>query len=280
MANNNLRMIIKNEIDASSIAVVPAAVATLPVTNLQDPTRARVWRSPNATDQVLTGDFSAATHCSGLALLRHNLTSAAQWKLELFDGAGQTGTTVYNSGLIAALDAKSLGELDWGVEPLGASVFTGWALAFSNLWFDTAAALSWRLTISDNTNPDGYIEASRLFMGRYLSPSTNMSYGVDVRWDEDTKQESTDGGTLRSDASDPYRLLTFSLNWINEIDRPAFMEAMRKTGRRKDFFISCYPMQGGQLERDYAMAAKITRMPNMPHNRHRNYQMNFLMREA
>lgn len=278
--SNKLRIILENEGDTSSIAVSPAAVATLPETNLQDSTRARVWRSPSTADQTLTGDFPGIRYCSGLALMRHNLTSAAQWRFELFVGAGQTGTKIYDSGLISALRAKTLGELDWGVDPLGATIFTGWALAFSDLWFTPVAARSWRLTISDNSNADGYIEASRLFMGRYLSPSVNASMGIDMRWDEDTKQEATDGGTLRSDASAPYRRLSFSLSWLNGVDHPQFMEAMRKTGKRKDFFISCYPEQGGQLERDFAMVAKLTIMPRMPHNRHNNYQMNFSMRES
>lgn len=164
----------------------------------------------------------------------------------------------YDSWWTLANPPKSLGELDWGIDPLGASIFTGWGKVFSQMWFDAKRGRSFTLTVRDPGNPDGYWDASRLVMGPAVSPVYNIMYGIDLKWADNSTQSRTGGGSLRTDlaAEGSYRTVTFNMDRLESGDRAKFTDIQRKIGLRKDFFVSLCPGVGGAEERDYAMMAK------------------------
>lgn len=265
-----MRIITPNDADAATLTASPAVVATLPVTNLQTSERARVARTTSTADQDIKGTWSAAKVISAVALNRHNLSSSSTWRVRLYQDAAWT-TLVYDSGAVTAVPPKALGDLEWGVDPLGASLFDDWSHAFSQMWFDPTVARSFIVTLSDAANADGYMEASRLFVGRYLQPSVNAEYGMRLGWQESTLQERTDGGTLRSDGVAPYRRLQFRLGWLSTSDRPKFLEWARRDGRRNDFWIAAFPGDATSLERDHAMSGKLVAAPDISHNLVNNF---------
>lgn len=277
----NLRLITQNAADAAALSAVPAAAATLPVTNLQDQTRERVWRSTSNADQTIKGDFPGLTYISAMALMRHNLTPNATLRLKLFDGFGQTGTVLYDSGDVTIGQDKGYGNNVYGIDPYGGSnLFTGWAFAFTTLWFATQYAQSFSLVMSDAANPDGYLQASRLVLGTYFEPAWNMSYGIKLSWVEDSKQSRTDGGSLRTDGTDPYRRWSYSLAALSDAERSQLLEVIRKNGLRKDMFLSCFPEAGGTKERDYAGLAKAVQIPELNHSAPLNFETELVMEEA
>lgn len=279
MTTANIRIITPNDADAATLTASPAMVASLPVTNLQDISRARVARTTSTVAQTIKGTWNAVKVISALALMRHNLTSASTWGLQLYSDAAWA-TLAFDSGTVNAVPAKSLGDLEWGVDPLGASLFTGWALAFSSMWFGAIRAQSFVLTIADASNPAGYLEATRLFIGRYLQPTYNFSWGIKLIWKEDTTQERTEGGTLRSDGFDPYRRMAFKLDQLTASDRPKFLEWARKDGLRNDVFISAYPGDGTSLERDHSMAAKLVASAEISRGSVNAFDSEYVVEEA
>lgn len=260
MSVGNIRIITPNDADDATLSASPALETTLPVANLQDPSRSLVARSTSTATQDIKGTWSAAKMISACAITRHNLTSEGTWRVRLYSDAAWT-TQVYDSGNVVAAPAKALGDIEWGVDPLGASMFTGWDHTFSTMWFAAVAAQSFKITLIDAGNPDGYFEASRLFIGRYLEPEINFEWDYGLEWREDTTQERTAGGTLRSDAQEPYRRLTFTLSDLSDSDRPKFTDWARKTGMRTDVFVSLFPEDATQKERDHAMACKMAEPP-------------------
>lgn len=275
----NLRIITPNDCDIATLTASPSLVTTLPVTNLQSPSRALVARSTSTSAQDIKGTWSASRIISAAALVRHNLTSSATWQLRLYSDAAWT-TLIYDSGAVVACKPKALGDLEWGVDPLGASLFTDWDHAFSSMWFAPVAARSFVITLTDTTNADGYVQASRLFIGRYLEPQINFDYGFRLQWLENTRQERTDGGTLRSDAQDPYRRMSFRLAALSTSDRPKFMEWARRDGLRNDVFISAFPENGSALERDHAMAGKLVASPEVAGDFVNNFTGEYVVEEA
>lgn len=276
---SNMRIIAVNDADAATITASPDMTGGLPVTHLQNPTRARMARTTSLADQdiLLTWDYTRIiTSC---AMLRHNLTSSATWRLRLYSDAAWTDE-VYDSGESSAIESKSLDELDWGVDPLGMSIFTGWPVAFSTLYLAAHGAMSAKITLHDPTNPDGYMQASRLFMGAHFEPAYNPSYGLTLGWDEDTKNTRTAGGSLRSDPTDKWRVMNFDLDAIVPEDRQKVMEIFRELGINKDFFISMFPSRGGMLERDYTLQAKMARSGTMALPKHRLYSTKIQLEEV
>lgn len=250
-----MRMITVNEGDAATITAIPAAVATMPPSNLQSPFRTKM-RCTTLTNQVIKLVWTSARIFSGLALLRHNLTSQATWQVKVWADTAAT-VLVWDSGVQQTNPPKALGDLQWGIEPLGASVFTNWAYAFSTLWFAPVAGQAITISLTDSANPDGFLQASRLFVGNYIEPIDGPSLGLKLKWTEATRQSRTDGGSLRSDAAEPFRVLALNLDWLTDIERPKFLEVGRLVGLRKDIFLSIYPGMGGALERDNTMQCKF-----------------------
>lgn len=254
--SNNLRLIAVNEFDSATVAVSPAAASGLPVTNLQDSKRARVWRSTDTDDQVITGNFSDAVPIDGVVLWRHNLSQAATWRIELFENTNQADE-LYDSGDLDAYDILTLGELDFGADPLGLSVFDGWDWAFSVHWLALISPRSYRLTLKDADNPDGYLQAARLVMGRGLQPEVNASWGASLAWVDESKHQRMAGGSLHVEQVENYRRLECALEWLNDAERRQFTEAQRRTGKRGEVFVSLYPNAGGAKERDHSLVGRM-----------------------
>ena len=276
----NIRLIYDNAADRATLAASPALVTTLPVGNLQDPSRGKPARTTSTADQVITGDFPGIELIGGMAITRHNLSSSAQLRLELFASTGLGGALLFDSALFNAIPAFGWGEFGWGAAGWGGSVFDDWPDRFSTLYFVAVLARSFRLTIKDAANPAGYMQIGRLFLGPYFEPSENMSYGLNCAPVEDSKQTRTDGGTLRTDPSGSYRRWSFSLDALPAEERVVITEIMRKQGKRKDMFLNCFPGVGGVKERDYAGAVKLTKLPDVPHDYYNNWRAALEFEEA
>lgn len=277
----NFRLIAPNAFDVATLTDSPAMVATLPVGNLQDAARARVARSNGLpVTQYVSGDWAASQACSGFVLWRHNLTGAATLRLKLWAGVGKTGTLLYDSGDVAIGDIIPWGEFTWGVDTWGAWLFQDWPVAATIIWFASVSALSFEIAISDPANTAGYIQASRIYLGQYFSPDQNFSFGGKLRWEDDSTQERTEGGSLRTDTREPYRVARISLDELSEIERASLSEILRINGKTSDIFFCAYPEDAGTKGRDYSFAAKIIQMPDMTCNRPLNYQSELVLAEA
>lgn len=277
---SNLRLVAVNQVDSATLGASPSMSSTLPVTNLQDTRRAKVARTTSTADQTITGNFAAAVVCSAAALWRHNLTSAGTWRIELYSDDDQTGTKVYDSGDTLAYTAKCLGDLDWGTDPLGASVFTGWSFLYSILWFSPVPAKSFRLTLKDASNPAGYMEASRLVIGVHLEPAANMEYGCELGWKDDSRQVRMDGGSLHVESVEVYRTAAFELGWLADTERAKWLEIARKTGKRGEVLLSLYPTVGGAKERDHTFLGRLSATEPLNHHRPQFYQQKMSIVES
>ena len=256
-------------------------VATLPVANLQDSARARVARSVGLpAAQYIRGDWSESTACSGFVLWRHNLTGAATLRLKLWAGAGQTGTLLYDSGAVSIGDIIPYGEYVYGVDTYGAWLFQKWLVACTVLWFESVSALSFELAVSDPANTAGYIEAARIYLGQYFEPQTNISYGYKLRWEDESAQERTDGGSLRTDTREPYRVFSINMSKLTEAERAALSEIYRINGKSKDLFFTGHPEDTGTKGRDYSAAVKIIQMPDLTGDLPLNFNSELVLAEA
>ena len=279
MTTPNTRILVENDADTATLSASPALVTTLPVTNLQETSRYKVARTTSAASQDIKGEWAANRCLSCCTLYRHNLTSTGTVRLQLYSGAAQSGSVLYDSGAVVAHPIKALGDMDLVYDPLQTSVFTGWDWAFTTLWFDAIWCRSFKLTLADASNPAGYFQAARLVLGRHLEPLYNMSYGVEMGWDENTKLSRTDGGSLRSESTENFRRIKFSLDHLTDGNRARVVELTRVLGKRKDFFVSCFPGANGAKERDHSMVAKFSNIPTLIHPIFGEYAAQFNVEE-
>jgi hypothetical protein len=172
----------------SDAAVLGASsqVATLPIGNLQNYQPKKKWRSAGTTEWV-TIDMGAAVACNALAVVGHNFTSAATFRLRgAASAAAVTASPVYDSGNVNVWPA--------GVMPTVTNwpQFTAW-LASANV----TALRYWRIDFIDPANPAGFLQAGRLVLGVNWRPSINFDVsGTPVAFDQNDVQTITDYGEI------------------------------------------------------------------------------------
>lgn len=280
---NRLRMLIDNLWDVAIPSIeTGGAVASLPLSNSQTYGRSKTSAiTPDgAGNSVIEFDCPFLSLASGIVLYRHWLSDVAQWRVELFDELGQTGNMVYDSTLTDCTLTKTLGDLDWLVDPLVSSVFDGWPHKFSQLWFPGVFFQSGRITIIDEDARDGLHEFDRIYLGQAFSPTYNFSYGHSHQWLSTAEQRKTAAGSTFSAARQRYRQIEFSLDFLNAQERPVLSEAFRQVGLSKDFFISMFPEQGGKEEIEYAMSCKFLDNPAITGQFFNNYSTPIKVQEA
>lgn len=254
-----MRIIADNAADRAVLSASPADNIMSPVQYLQTQYREEMARALVGAPTVLTLTWSRPTPLSACVLYRSNLSNAATWRVQVFSDAGAT-VQIYDSGTQNASMLKTLGQLDWGVDPLGASFYDNWGYTVSVLWFAAVTGLSAKVTIDDPNNPLGLWQASRLFMGLYHETTYAPSEGAQMSWQETTTVERTEGGTLRSEAGESFRTLSLTLAMLPESDRRRLSDAFRSVGMRGDEFVSVFPDALDASTRDHQMQAKLVRL--------------------
>ncbi len=268
----NLRIISTNDSDTATLSSSDF-VGTLPVTNLQVEGRARVARTTNATgNKTINGSWSSAKIVSAVVLYGCNFTSLATIRVQAWDGANQTGTQVYDSGVIPALDSLGWGEFIWGVDAWGASVFSNWSSAYSVLWLpQSVGAQSFSITVADAANPAGYIQIKRLLIGAYFEPLINADYGMQLCWQDNSIQTRTMAGSIRTDIKEKFRMLNGNLSGLSSGERATFFDMSRAVGLSSEIFVSAFPQSGGANERDHSMLCKFDKLPAITQTQYTRY---------
>lgn len=250
--------------DFAGITSTPAAVSTLPIGNLLLPTRARRTRWLD-TSVTLTWHWVGGRIIDSIAAIRGNWSSSATWQVRLFADAERT-ELLFDSGEHPVYPRLAWGDIVWGFDPIGRSVYDGWPLKFGVFQFSPVLAAAGELIFTDPDNTDGFIDMSRLIVGQSWSPSHNAD-SISVAWLDDAKQTRTSGGSLVTvSAIEPYRSAELGYSSLIDSDRAAFSELARRLGGREDCFILCWDgATSTALLRDGALHAKFVTPPKAIH---------------
>ena len=186
-----------NQIDTSTLSG-GSWNASYPLTNLQTRQFALQARSSNAltTSTKLILDCGAIQRIGVCALVNHNLTTVATVRLEGSNNSGFSSLE-YDSGALTVYD------------------HTDYAFSFVQ-----AEARYWRISISDTSNPDGYIAIGRVFLGWRFQPAINIAYSPSLSVESLTVVQETLGGQEYFDLRPNRRIWTGS--WDAMTDSEAY----------------------------------------------------------
>lgn len=210
--------------------------------NLQDRQLSLVARSVDAltTSTVVRFAYAATRSFRCFALVNHNLSEAAQWRIKVGTTAG--GAEVYDSGWIDCWQmAFDLGLMPWGTAGLWRHIdgdeFVGHDRAIVHVapagWYDGTHV---QIEIDDTTNADGFVQIGRVFLGGGIQPAYNMSYGMSEGWVDRTEVQTTPGGAEFFQNRRPHRVATFSLDWLSAEEFKRFYEMQRLLGISGEVF--------------------------------------------
>ena len=234
-----------NRTDASTLSG-GAWVATLPLSNLKVRTLGRVARSVDLSlsSTQFDIDLGSSKNIGLVGVVNHNFSFTASYRLR-GSNVSDFSTIVFDSG-VGFSDVWQIvypfGTLEWEDDNWWSGKYTpdeidGYTPTLPIVLPSAKLARYWRLEISDATNPAGYVQLGRLFIGPVWQPEVNMSYGASLGLETDTGVQKARSGAEYFDRRMPYRVQKFSLDWMSQDE--AFsraFEMQRRAGIDQEIF--------------------------------------------
>jgi len=246
----NLRIVSNNLADTGTLSGTTGA-GTLVLANLRKDAKSLVWRV-SATTATITLILPTSQLIRFVGLAFTNLTANATMSVS---GAG---STVSAQACVPAVYPK---PFDWGTAANGANTFTYGGGNFARLYFAGGSTTSITITINDPSNPDGYIEASRLIVGDYWEPTYNVDIGASANVVDQSTNNRSDAGDLITDRGSRHRTMTVALSTLTAADRSTLYKILNGNGMSRAMFASVYPQSAdGDLERDHQMYCKLSEL--------------------
>ena len=282
MAQNNLRIIYQNLIDSATIIASSTAGVTS-TANLAKDTKSLVWRSQTSSTTSVKANLvvtTASTIVGGVMLPFCNLTSLAKIRVRGYVGAvptlggtidipttTATGTLIFDSGNIDAAPYQILGMWEWGALPLGVNSYSYGGGTYGRVWIPAQAACTSLLIEITDTNPDRYIELSRLVIGPYWSPKYNTSFGLSSSSKDLSTHERSESGDLITIRGARFRSMQFDLQWLTPQDRLQFTRILKGNGMPKALFISIFPdnIEDWDKEQTHQIYGKLSQLNDLQH---------------
>jgi hypothetical protein len=262
MAQNNLRIIYDNVIDSATLTATSAA-AGLPVTNLQLEQKGFVWRA-TSTSATITAVWDTSKTLNSVVLPFCNLTASATINIKVYTNAADVTPALDVTASAGAYVTTDL----WGgsAAPSGVNAYSFGGGSYARRWFSTVTGKKLEITISDSTNPSGYIEASRIVCGQYWAPVYNTSFGVTIGYIDNSIQSRTEAGNLVTSTNAMHRTLAFNLDFLTDADRVRLLSILRGNGIRKPLFVSVFPEDADiAKEQNYQIYGKMTNLNQINH---------------
>jgi hypothetical protein len=238
-----IRFLYDNVFD-SGVLFASSAVPTLPVRYLQDIQRSKPWRASGCANEYVDVQLPTPTWCNALVVDRHNLTPDGIITIQA--GVSQGDNSLLDLSLESWEPIVGWGEFDWGDRRFD---WMGWPAredirgrAMRWFYFDGAPATWWRIGFQDPTNPKGFVQAGRIFLGCYWSPAVNFFWPYKIYPVDPSITDYSLGGNPRGNELDQY--------WMGELpfERVAnqdvwwgFQDLFQLVGTKKDFYLDPHP---------------------------------------
>lgn len=284
----NLRVVHNNLIDVASTTITASSTASAAtiVANLKTDPKSVVWRSGTSSTIATKANLlivpTSITVVGALILAFTNLSAEATLRLRGFIGTAPTltgtvdvpvvsvgsATTVFDTGYVVGNPPQGLGNWEFGDSIFGPNAQES-RRGYSKVWVpqtQQAPCTSMVLEIVDPYNTNQYIEASRLIVGTYWSPTYNTSYGVTTSIVDMSSNERTESGDLVTSNGAYYSKLSFDLKYMDKKDRTTFNSIIRSKGMRKPVFISIFPEDADTgKDQVYQIYGKLSQLYGIEH---------------
>lgn len=178
-----------------------------------------------AASSVIDCDLGGSQPIGVVALVAHNLTSVATVRVQGAENSGHS-PDIYDSGAVAL----SAGATHIQV-------------------FPQQLARYWRISISDTSNPAGYIAIGRVFIGARFSPAYGMSFGASFGVESRTEVSQALSGHEVFMRAPTRRVMSGKFEFMSNAERSKMIEIMSTHGISEEFvFVLDDADPGGALD--------------------------------
>ncbi|CAA0103621.1 hypothetical protein [Zhongshania aliphaticivorans] len=199
-----------------------------------DRIKARVLKDRAITTD-LTCQFTATLDTDRpvgvVALISHNLSVDAQWRVRIYDAAD---ALLEDSGLVDVwLPVFSTSELAWEDSNFWSGKPTNEDRARFTPQAIYLAGKNWYvkkivIDLVDEANTDGFIQIGRMFLSNVFQPTYNFAYGIRWGLNDPTEIDKTLDQTEYFDEQPQTREVTIAFDWISEAEAFSRFFRMRR----------------------------------------------------
>lgn len=240
-----------NRIDEATLS--GGSWPTLMLTNLQDRRLSRVARSASVLEAatLIDIDLGSVRALRAVALINHNLTADATWRVTVGSSAG--GADVYDTGWQGAWAMTFDSEMiEWEADNWWGGIADSDYLRHP--WIVCAPMFAYysgryvRIEISDTANPDSYVQIGRVFVGGGFVPRYNANVNIAEGWNDGTTITTGPSGVEFIDEQRRSRFARFSLPRLELEDFKRVFELQRRLGIGSEvlFLPNTYSLQDAQ----------------------------------
>lgn len=258
---DNVRLISSNAAKRASSITASTTAGTLTADRLKLGVKSKVWRSTVSTATTLTITLATPELLDCIALAFTNLTAAGMMHVQGYATTG-SATAVVDVTRFALVPPSSGNGAE--SQPTGVNAFSNGGASQGVCWFSATYLQKVVITLTDPTNPAGYIEASCLVMGASWSPRLNAYWGAGVVLKDTTKNERSQSGNLRSDRGTVAKSVSFDLKNLSSTERTKVWGVMLANGLFNPLFVSLYPMSTDPYEEQiHQVYGKLTQQTKL-----------------
>lgn len=236
-----------------------AWLTALPLANLQNSELGRVARSTNTdlASTIINHTYSAATALSVVALVRHNMRSAATWRIRA-SAVSDFASTVYDSGVLNVWGPQwPAGVLPEGHPNAATRLLTDAQIVALDPPRDAVhvpptevSARYWRIELTDTSNTDGYVQVGRLVLAPRFQPAYNFAVGAEFGFIDHTTVNTALNGARYYDVRPKGR--SMSMQFQHLPDRQAYTvvrDMLEQLGQAGQVYVITDPDDVESLQR-------------------------------
>lgn len=204
--------------DSTTVLTASSADPSFPVSNLKHQFRSKRWRATGCASESVTFDMLTTEPVNSVVIL---------WPKE--DGIKLTSSAVIK------IQANATNV--WTSPAIDQTLSVNDTYSVASHFFTTEQNYRyWRLVVTDATNPWGYIEIGKIWIGTSLSLQ-NAENGFKFRLKDQSKSTTTDFGHRYSDEYPITTLINIFYKYLNYSEVQEIENAYRNNGSRKPIIV-------------------------------------------
>lgn len=257
---SNLKIVYDNAADRATTLVASTTSGTLAASNMQNDRKGQAHRSTGTT-VVYDLTWSTNQSIGAVALPATNLSASATIRVQLYSDTAMTAQ-IADSGTVTACPGLNLSLWDW-TGALNANAFAYGGASKTAVWLSQnyTNTKGCKITLSDATNPAGYIDCARIVAGAFWQPTYGAEYGATMEMPDTSESRRTHAGDNPSERGTRYDRLALDLRMMPEADRAQLALIVRNVGTSRNFFLSVLPGLGTAAEQDHMIYGKRLSTP-------------------
>jgi hypothetical protein len=253
----NLRIVHNNIADTATVTASPTAGSYL-AANLQTDYKSQFHRSTGTTVTYTLSWASPlpAQTVQCVSLPCTNLTATATIRIQLYANSDVTGEIVAaDTGTVPAASSTQISQF---TNPTG-NLFAYGAVTKTVHWYNSSypSVRAVKITVTDTSNPAGYIDCARIVCGTFWEPTYNASReGLVVSVTDTSANSRNDAGDLVSEQGFVYDQVQLNLELLTDTDRDTLLGIIRRRGVAQNVLLSVFPDNRTSTELAYLIYGK------------------------